>query len=535
MGAEQGQIIDEAIIAPIGVLHPTHPESTIPQTAIRKDDGAMIVPVFPSYLEQFSPEALAEAENITVTEELLSGRDRVGGVSIDPSGALDKDDAFDIEEGVIHVHIADPTSLIGPDSVLDMVAKMKYFTRYYGIAGNDPMFPRIVSEWKLSLHEGTLRPVFTTSIPIDEKMRIGPVVRKRAALLNRRALSYSEADRIIFDDNDPEAEMLRSGYRISQFLAKGRGTSYDMVAMTEVSEEGEEKPINWGEAYRSMTLVRELMIMNNRLAAQQAIDQGVPILFRVHDRLGERAYYSPYYTGHVGLGFGSDNPYTHFTSPLRRLADFVTHAQLAAAIEGGSLPYTLEELTYIADEINRASDQERMTQGKALFLKELANSQARHALQAGDLKGLDEIPPRRVIKVATQEGLVDAMSPWLMMKLANGDGISGKHITSLLFSVGQDEATLRLIGEVLEGHPILSREALEVFCEEKGIPPPRLRSVQSQTGVGKNQAIASLGLGDREISSDPVTIVSKRDARASATVDLIRKLRQDPDFQGLLE
>jgi ribonuclease R len=63
------------------------------------------------------------------------------------------------------------------------------------------------------------------------------------------------------------------------------------------------------------------------------------------------ADYEPYVLGHFALALSS---YTHFTSPIRRVADYINHRILKAVIiEQIESPYSLEELTNICKRINK--------------------------------------------------------------------------------------------------------------------------------------------------------------------------------------
>ena len=59
--------------------------------------------------------------------------------------------------------------------------------------------------------------------------------------------------------------------------------------------------------------------------------------------------YEPTCQGHFALA----NPhYLHFTSPLRRLADFIVHRIVKAELAGKQSPYTEDEINDLADSIN---------------------------------------------------------------------------------------------------------------------------------------------------------------------------------------
>lgn len=62
-------------------------------------------------------------------------------------------------------------------------------------------------------------------------------------------------------------------------------------------------------------------------------------------QIQELATYTRYrniFKGHFGLNL---EYYTHFTSPLRRFADFIVHEQLEKSIEGGR--YTPNEVVQL--------------------------------------------------------------------------------------------------------------------------------------------------------------------------------------------
>jgi exoribonuclease-2 len=124
-------------------------------------------------------------------------------------------------------------------------------------------------------------------------------------------------------------------------------------------------------------LISEVMILANRLAAQHATREGVPVIFRTQDApQGEPGFYgaesgydpisvikvlkgmrrsrlslSP--QPHAGLGLDA---YTQLTSPIRRFSDVVIQRQMAASLAGEPLPYEKEELL---DVLSAAESAER--------------------------------------------------------------------------------------------------------------------------------------------------------------------------------
>jgi ribonuclease R len=63
-----------------------------------------------------------------------------------------------------------------------------------------------------------------------------------------------------------------------------------------------------------------------------------------------QANYMPESKGHWGLAFSE---YAHFTSPIRRFADLVTHLQLGAHLAGEKTPFTLADLEFFGHEASR--------------------------------------------------------------------------------------------------------------------------------------------------------------------------------------
>ncbi len=113
----------------------------------------------------------------------------------------------------------------------------------------------------------------------------------------------------------------------------------------------------------SRLIVSEMMILANRIAADHATVQNIPIIYRTQespeqqppDTTGlpeairfellrksfKRSRLSLSPASHAGLGVRA---YTQMSSPIRRYADLVTQRQFAAAMRGEAFPYDTDEL-----------------------------------------------------------------------------------------------------------------------------------------------------------------------------------------------
>ena len=493
-------------------------------------------------LGPFSPEVLREAESVVLADAFFEGREEVQGITIDPVGAKDLDDAIYVEQDGngfwVSVTIADASSVILPGSLLDEVANARAFTRYWGEMGNDPMLPAVLSEDRLSLHEGQRRPTITIFIPIDEKLNFGKPEIKRTFLRSRRALTYPEADRIMFENNDTVAPVLKMGYGLARRLEYARGTDYNFEKRTEISEEGEEKQMRWGDAYLSMITVRALMIRTNMIGSKIALDMDIPFLYRGHDAIGERAYYATVYSGHDGMKLQADQPYAHLTSDLRRLSDLTDLRQLLAALEGKEPPYTQEELDQIARAINASvnAHRDRIDGGRGAYVKEIMNEQVRQALEEGRISDLDLFPPRRVTRVAAQEGHLGEIEEWLFARLEADEKrkvvtITPRDVVPILFGKQNDQITQRMVVEISTRYPTLSRQALEAFCGEKRMRRPRINERISQDGI---EFAAWVSRGRWKVMTTFNT-PSRTKGREAIISVLIQQLRADPFFQRKME
>ena len=87
------------------------------------------------------------------------------------------------------------------------------------------------------------------------------------------------------------------------------------------------------EISASEIIIEEFMVLANRLVASYFEDNCLPLIYRVQEAKKTRAGYDSVKRIHASLAL---TRYTHFTSPIRRLADLKVHQVLSAHLNGAS-------------------------------------------------------------------------------------------------------------------------------------------------------------------------------------------------------
>ncbi len=302
--------------------------------------------------------------------------------TIDGPATLDFDDAVSLEiskDGVeLGIHIADVCSIIQPGSVLDQEASERGSSLYLP-RREIPMIPHDLSHNTLSLLQGCDRPAVSLLARFEKSGKLAEYRFLSSVIRVNRKLTYEEADAILESEDGggldtPDSEGL--GQKLGQMLQMARRLQLERMnqdamritlpelqvvfsgnSLLELKQDDQDTP--------SRTIIAELMILYNGLAAKYCRDNRIPALFRTQAEPSERLpdgdmdyiYYvfmqrrklSPVriesFAGpHSGLGLDA---YIQVTSPIRRYLDLVVQRQIRSHLKGEPPVYNdkaLEEI-----------------------------------------------------------------------------------------------------------------------------------------------------------------------------------------------
>ncbi|MDQ5957144.1 MAG: ribonuclease [Patescibacteria group bacterium] len=317
--------------------------------------------------------------------------------TIDPSDAKDFDDAIsykELDNGHIEVgvHIADVSYYVTPESPLDSEAVERQ-TSVYLVDRVIPMLPEVLSNDLCSLVEGEDRLVMSAVFEVDIDGNIYSEWYGRSLIHSNKRFSYENAQESM-SNNGVYSKELNNLNKLAKNLFQGRVAAGALILDTEevkfkLDENGH--PIDVYIKHRGDThkMIEELMLLANRkvsefITASQP-DMKEPLcIYRIHDKpdaekmhdlnmfikglgekvrfvdgyipsqdlnnliekLGDRpekdllqnnitrslqkAIYSTHNVGHYGLAF---EHYSHFTSPIRRYPDVLTHRILMRILD----------------------------------------------------------------------------------------------------------------------------------------------------------------------------------------------------------
>ncbi len=342
--------------------------------------------------QNFPEKMLEEARKIS---SFKAESERVKEVfSIDGKASKEIDDAFSVSRhnGQIEVgiHIADLSSFLNIENPLDETAYERAESIYLPTT-TVTMLPEILTCRKASLCEGNVRPVISFCVFFDKKGEILDTDIKLQNVRIFRNLTYKEADSIIESGKSDMSDKLTkldglAGILLDKRKNKGAVTINKPHVVPEI-ENGNISPRIVGTGSPSRSLVKEMMIVANRMAAKYTHQRDIPFIYRIQKSpelekkklkslLSEQ--YNPLKTGrllrainpaklslepdiHSGIGH---QKYAQITAPLRRYRDLVNQRQLRAALKKEDPPYGSQKLLEIKSTVSRKETKIRHIQAQ---------------------------------------------------------------------------------------------------------------------------------------------------------------------------
>ncbi len=351
---------------------------------------------------------------------------RVTTFTIDPVDAKDFDDALSIQKldnGLweIGVHIADVTHYLQLDTALEEEAQDRA-TSVYLVDRVIPMLPEKLSNELCSLRPKEEKLTFSAVFEMDDEGKIKKEWFGRTVIYSDRRFAYEEAqERIDTQKGDFAEEIVQLNNLAKKIRDERFGKGAISFETTEVrfrlDEDGTPVEVIPKVRVDAHKLIEEFMLLANKKVAEfvyhyQNKKEKNTFVYRVHDypnvekvadfaqfaqrfgyklhttddkisnsinelmlavegkpeqdilqsiaiRTMAKAIYTTEAKGHFGLAF---KHYSHFTSPIRRYPDVMTHRLLAHYLNGGKSPEAepYEKLCeHSSEREKRAADAER--------------------------------------------------------------------------------------------------------------------------------------------------------------------------------
>jgi ribonuclease R len=316
----------------------------------------------------------------------------------------------------VGVHIADVSHYVQPDTALDKDAYDRG-TSVYLVDRVLPMLPEKISNYICSLRPDEDKLTFSVVFELNHRAEVQHVWYGKTIIRSQKRFTYAAAQEILEGKESEYAKALHTLNNLARQLRAKRMKNGSIAFETteirfQLDENKNPLAVHVKEIKDSNRLIEEYMLLANKYVAKYIAKlrlekEPVPNVYRVHDepdivkleafaefarRFGyqlkfedarqtafalnalftkirgrkeqhvleqlairsmAKAFYSTNNIGHYGLSF---EHYSHFTSPIRRYPDLLTHRILYACLNDLPPPYEKDLLEEMCQHV---SDRER--------------------------------------------------------------------------------------------------------------------------------------------------------------------------------
>lgn len=345
------------------------------------------------------------SQRVNLTKEVI--------FTIDSAESKDLDDAISIKKTKqgyeLGVHIADVSHFVKPKSPLDNEAFERGTSVYYADQVI-PMLPKEISNGICSLNPHEEKLTFSAIMQLDEDGCLVSYKFQKTIINSNLKGVYKEINQILSGVETPQISEKYKDVREAIFLLdelcnkliRNREKRHALEIESDeakfiIDQGGDPVDIIPRQRGKSERIIEECMVLANEAAARVSMEAGVPFLYRVHQRPGEKkltelisflrivginpqnlqkaeitpadigsilkkvqgkplapvvnmqvlrsmekARYSVEEIGHFGLALDF---YSHFTSPIRRYPDLVIHRVLSDIVAGDKIPDIVKRYT----------------------------------------------------------------------------------------------------------------------------------------------------------------------------------------------
>uniref|UniRef100_A0A5B7BDF9 RNB domain-containing protein n=1 Tax=Davidia involucrata TaxID=16924 RepID=A0A5B7BDF9_DAVIN len=304
--------------------------------------------------------------------------------AIDVDEADELDDALSatrLQDGRIKVwiHVADPTSLVQPGSIIDREA-MRRGTSVFLPTATYPMFPEKLAMEGMSLKQGNLCNAVTVSVVLRSDGSIAECTVNNSIIKPTYMLTYESASELLHLNLEEEVELKilseAAALRLQWRRQQGGIDTATLETRIKVANPDDPEPLIKlyveNQADPAMRLVSEMMILCGEAVATFGSFNNIPLPYRGQPQSIDASAFSHLPEGPVrssaivklmhAAEMDFRNPirhgtlglpgYVQFTSPIRRYMDLLAHYQVKAFLRGDSPPFSAGQLEGMASVIN---------------------------------------------------------------------------------------------------------------------------------------------------------------------------------------